>query len=135
MDATIAGLGIQNCNYWFNAFSNFTEVRGFENLSGMTSVDQMFSICASLETILDLGATFERASWARSASTRVPRRSWAVTAPYGQAYMQGYVGSPYTEAIYEEQTVQTGSHKEDHGHYVTETYVDYVYCSSCGARK
>ncbi len=48
---------------------------------------------------------------------------------------QGYVGNYHTEAIYEEQTVQTGSHKEDHGSYKTETYVDYVYCSSCGARQ
>lgn len=39
------------------------------------------------------------------------------------------------ETIYETQTVQTGSHKEDHGSYTTETYVDYVYCSSCGARQ
>lgn len=37
--------------------------------------------------------------------------------------------------VYETQTVQTGSHKEDHGSYKTETYVDYVYCSSCGARQ
>lgn len=48
---------------------------------------------------------------------------------------QGYVGNYHTEAIYEEQTVQTGSHKENHGSYTTETYVDYVYCSSCGARQ
>lgn len=39
------------------------------------------------------------------------------------------------ETIYETQQVQTGSHKEDHGSYTTETYVDYVYCSSCGARQ
>ena len=51
IDSTIAGLGIANCNYWFNAFSNCTEVRGFENLSGMTSANQMFSSCTSLETI------------------------------------------------------------------------------------
>lgn len=37
--------------------------------------------------------------------------------------------------IYETQTVQTGSHKEDHGYNKTESYVDYVYCSSCGARQ
>jgi hypothetical protein len=49
--STIAGLGIANCNYWFNAFSNCTEVRGFENLSGMTSANQMFTSCGSLETI------------------------------------------------------------------------------------
>ena len=48
---------------------------------------------------------------------------------------QGYVGNYHTEAIYENQTVQTGSHKEDHGSYTTETYVDCVYCSSCGARQ
>lgn len=40
-----------------------------------------------------------------------------------------------TTPVYETQTVQTGSHKEDHGSYTTETYVDYVYCSSCGARQ
>lgn len=48
---------------------------------------------------------------------------------------QGYVGNYHTEAVYETQTVQTGSHKEDHGSYTTESYVDYVYCSSCGARQ
>lgn len=40
-----------------------------------------------------------------------------------------------TRPIYENQTVQIGSHKEDHGTNKTETYVDYVYCSSCGARQ
>ena len=43
----------------------------------------------------------------------------------------GYQAKP----IYENQTVQTGSHKEDHGTWQTESYVDYVYCSSCGARQ
>lgn len=49
--------------------------------------------------------------------------------------MQGVPENYRTEPIYENQTVQTGSHKEDHGSYTTETYVDYVYCSSCGARQ
>ena len=49
--------------------------------------------------------------------------------------MQGVPENYRTEAIYETQQVQTGSHKEDHGSYTTETYVDYVYCSSCGARQ
>lgn len=40
-----------------------------------------------------------------------------------------------TKPVYETQQVQTGSHKEDHGYNKTETYVDYVYCSSCGARQ
>lgn len=49
--------------------------------------------------------------------------------------MQGVPENYRTEAVYETQTVQTGSHKEDHGSYTTESYVDYVYCSSCGARQ
>lgn len=48
---------------------------------------------------------------------------------------QGVPDNYRTETIYETQQVQTGSHKEDHGSYKTETYVDYVYCSSCGARQ
>lgn len=40
-----------------------------------------------------------------------------------------------TKPVYENQTVQTGSHKEDRGTWQTESYVDYVYCSSCGARQ
>lgn len=48
---------------------------------------------------------------------------------------QGVPDNCRTETIYETQQVQTGSHKEDRGSYTTETYVDYVYCSSCGARQ
>ena len=48
---------------------------------------------------------------------------------------QGLPDNYRMETVYETQTVQTGSHKEDHGSYTTETYVDYVYCSSCGARQ
>ena len=48
---------------------------------------------------------------------------------------QGVPENYRMETIYENQTVQTGSHKEDHGSYTTESYVDYVYCSSCGARQ
>lgn len=40
-----------------------------------------------------------------------------------------------TKPVYETQQVQTGSHKEDRGTWQTESYVDYVYCSSCGARQ
>lgn len=35
---------------------------------------------------------------------------------------------------YTEQTVQVGSHEEDHGWYETQTYVDYQYCD-CGATR
>lgn len=48
---------------------------------------------------------------------------------------QGLPENYRDEVIYETQTVQTGSHKEDHGYNKTESYVDYVYCSSCGARQ
>ena len=48
---------------------------------------------------------------------------------------QGLPENYRNETIYETQQVQTGSHKEDHGTWQTETYVDYVYCSSCGARQ
>lgn len=49
--------------------------------------------------------------------------------------MAGKDSGYQTTPIYETQTVQTGSHKEDHGYNKTESYVDYVYCSSCGARQ
>lgn len=48
---------------------------------------------------------------------------------------QGLPENYRNETIYETQKVQTGSHKEDRGTWQTETYVDYVYCSSCGARQ
>lgn len=48
---------------------------------------------------------------------------------------QGLPDNYRVETVYETQRVQTGSHKEDHGTNKTETYVDYVYCSSCGARQ
>lgn len=48
---------------------------------------------------------------------------------------QGLPDNYRMETVYENQTVQIGSHKEDHGSYTTESYVDYVYCSSCGARQ
>lgn len=49
--------------------------------------------------------------------------------------MAGKNSNYQTRPVYENQTVQTGSHKEDRGTWQTETYVDYVYCSSCGARQ
>lgn len=48
---------------------------------------------------------------------------------------QGYFGNYRMETVYETQRVPAGSHEEDHGTNKTETYVDYVYCSSCGARQ
>lgn len=46
-----------------------------------------------------------------------------------------YNGVDYSSYQNIEKTVQVqvGSHQEDHGYY--EDYVDYVYCSSCGARQ
>ena len=48
---------------------------------------------------------------------------------------QGYFGNYRMETVYETQRVPAGSHEEDHGTWQTESYVDYVYCSSCGARQ
>lgn len=47
---------------------------------------------------------------------------------------QGYSGNYRMETIYETQRVPAGSHEEDHGHYETQTYVDYQYCD-CGATR
>lgn len=47
---------------------------------------------------------------------------------------QGYFGNYRMETIYETQRVPVGSHTEDHGHYETQTYVDYQYCD-CGATR
>lgn len=40
-----------------------------------------------------------------------------------------------TETVYETQRVPVGSHEEDHGHYETQSYTDYQYCTGCGATK
>lgn len=47
---------------------------------------------------------------------------------------QGYFGNYRMETIYETQRVPSGSHTEDHGHYETQSYVDYQYCD-CGATR
>lgn len=46
-----------------------------------------------------------------------------------EGYCGNYVNRTKTEKV------QVGSHKEDHGSFSTETYVDYVYCTSCGAHQ
>lgn len=46
-----------------------------------------------------------------------------------EGYCGNYVNRTKTEKV------QVGSHKEDHGSYSTETYVDYAYCTSCGAHQ
>ncbi len=55
IDPSIGALGLTNCAYWFNAFANCTEVRGFENLSGIKTATQMFANCGKLETIWAAG--------------------------------------------------------------------------------
>ena len=51
IDSSIGPLGITNCAYWFNSFSECTEVSGFENLTSVTNATQMFTSCGSLESI------------------------------------------------------------------------------------
>ena len=58
----------------------------------------------------------------------------AVKAHSVELAKQGLFGNYSNVPQYTEQTVQVGSHTEDHGHYETQTYVDYQYCD-CGATR
>lgn len=58
----------------------------------------------------------------------------AVKAHSGELAKQGLPTNYSNVPQYTEQTVQVGSHTEDHGHYETQTYVDYQYCD-CGATR
>ena len=49
--------GLANASYLFHGFENLVEVEGFEELSGATSMNQMFVSCPSLETIWADGFT------------------------------------------------------------------------------
>ncbi len=51
IDSSWASAGVTNTSYFCNAFSNMTEVVGFQYMSGITSAQQMFGSCSSLETI------------------------------------------------------------------------------------
>lgn len=46
-------------------------------------------------------------------------------------------GIDYSQYVNRTKTerVKVGSHQEDQGHYENQTYVDYQYCTVCGARK
>lgn len=48
--------------------------------------------------------------------------------------LNGEPANGYRIPIYENQTVQVGSHTEDHGYYENQSYTDYYYCD-CGATK
>jgi len=50
-DTSWTQVGMTNVNYLCNSFQSMTEVSGFENLSGITSANQMFTSCPMLETI------------------------------------------------------------------------------------
>ena len=56
-DGDFSGGGLTNASYFFHGFENLVEVEGFEELSGATSMNQMFVSCASLETIWADGFT------------------------------------------------------------------------------
>lgn len=48
---------------------------------------------------------------------------------YNGVYYGNYVN------VSKQEKVKVGSHQEDQGHYETETYVDYRYCTGCGAKQ
>ncbi|MEE1372177.1 MAG: hypothetical protein U0J93_02205 [Parolsenella sp.] len=51
IDSSFTQAGCTNADYWFNAFEVCREVRGFENLAGVTSFKQAFVSCAELRSI------------------------------------------------------------------------------------
>lgn len=50
-DDDFSGGGLSSAAYFFHGFENLVEVDGLEEVSGVTSMNQMFVSCASLETI------------------------------------------------------------------------------------
>ena len=50
-DSDFSDAGMANFAYWCCGMTNLSEVRGFEELSGCTSVQQMFTSCTSLDSI------------------------------------------------------------------------------------
>ncbi len=50
-DADVAASGLTSTAYFLNGCGNLVEVEGFEALSGVTNMNQMFTSCPSLETI------------------------------------------------------------------------------------
>ena len=56
-DFSEGGLANASASYLFHGFENLVEVEGFEELSGATSMNQMFVSCPSLETIWADGFT------------------------------------------------------------------------------
>lgn len=48
---------------------------------------------------------------------------------YNGVYYGNYQNVTKTEQV------KVGSHQEDQGHYETQTYVDYQYCTVCGQKK
>lgn len=51
VDASFAEAGVASCAYWFSGFSALEEVSGFENLSGVSDMTQMFTSCSQLRSI------------------------------------------------------------------------------------
>jgi len=49
--ADVTGAGIRSIAYWFHGCVNLTEVRGFENLAGVTDATQTFVSCPKLLSI------------------------------------------------------------------------------------
>lgn len=51
LHSSLKAAGITNIVYWFNGFSNLQLVSGFENLSGVEDVTQLFTSCSELRTV------------------------------------------------------------------------------------
>ncbi|MBR3327468.1 MAG: hypothetical protein IKG22_09135 [Atopobiaceae bacterium] len=51
LDSDFSGVGMTNFGYFFHSMRNLVEVVGFEELSGATCLDHLFTSCGRLETI------------------------------------------------------------------------------------
>lgn len=51
VDSSFTQVGCTNADYWFLGFGSLTELRGFENLAGITSFAQTFNSYAELRSI------------------------------------------------------------------------------------
>lgn len=108
---------------------NWVEVADYETV---TIYGAQFYTVQSDGTMLSNGPTY----WIEGDFTYDDLKELSYNAlknsPNGDGVIDGVCYAQYVNRKKTEQ-VQTGSHMEDQGYYTTETYVDYLYCSVCGA--
>ncbi|WP_417134891.1 hypothetical protein [Rubneribacter badeniensis] len=51
LDDDFSAGGLENASYFFTGFTELVEIRGFEQMQGVSNFNQAFTSCSSLETI------------------------------------------------------------------------------------